>query len=373
MLAVFMTASSLTAQDTMTVRSLRIVDVCSSERRWLLAPTLGRVTALDSLMSFDITIGYDTSLTHPTDVLTEGTLSANLDYKPTMNLVVKGEMRIAGFNIITPMVGDKPIFAVAGNFSGMCADLDTMSTPWSPSFNSEFKRVVTVVKNEPIITIATAKNRNDVGMWINQDSVTITGKDSIGIVAFDIRLPGLSSISGIVTIKNADSSKAVLTTIDMIGATITSIERMNGEVLVAFRQNGNTQPRLEATFRNVTTDLNASVLITSRLSVQDSCVCVKPALIDSVVIKCENPTVSVLSSADEHNDNLLITDQTARCYCDHGQTNSINVFNVMGQLVGSTGDQLTNETFLSMHGLPHGAYIIVSRCGEKRTVTMEMK
>ena len=373
MLAVFMTASNLAAQDTMTVRSLRIVDVCSSERRWLIAPTLGRITSRDSLMSFDITIGYDSSITHPIDLLTEGTLSANLDFKPTMNLVVKGEMRIAGFNIITPMVGDKPVFAVAGNFAGNCADLDTLSIPWPPSFNSEFKRLVTVFKNEPIISIAAAKMRNDVGMWIEEDSVIILGNDSVGMVAFDVRLPGLSNISAIATINNSDTSKAIVTLIEMTGATILSTERSNGELHVAFKQSGNAQPRIEATFRNVTTSLNEKVLITSKLSIQDSCTCVWPKLTDSVVIKTENPTVRVSSSADERNNNLLIIDQIARCYCDHGQTNSINVFNAMGQLVGSTSDQLTNETFLSMHGLPHGLYFVVSRCGKKRTVTMEMK
>ncbi|MCX6140898.1 MAG: hypothetical protein NTX15_08750 [Candidatus Kapabacteria bacterium] len=374
MLAVLTAASCLTAQDTLTIRSERIVDVCSSEKRWLIAPSLGRVTSQDSLMSFDITIGYDTLVTRPTDVLTEGTLSANLDFRPTMNLVIRGEMRIAGFNILNPMVGNKPLFAIAGEFLGTCTSEDLMTIPWPMDFNSEFKKMVTVYRIEPITAVANARTRMDVGTSFVADSAKINGKDSIGRVRVLMRLPNLSNTSVKARFSVADTAVLSVIGITATGATVESIVFLNGGVAEAsLTQTGVSQPELEVSLANRTGRGRVATEIIASMNVIDTCSCVKAGLVDSMTVICENPMVSVLSSADKHNDNLKVSGLDIRCHCDYGQTNSINVFAITGQLVASTGEQKQHETFLSIESLPPGAYVVVGNCGDKRVVTMEIK
>lgn len=374
MLAAITAASSLTAQDTLTIRSYRIVDVCSSERRWLIAPTLGTVRSLDSLMSFDITIGYDTAVTRPTDVLTEGTLSANLDYKPTLNTVVPGEMRIAGFNIVRPMIGDKPIVAISGDFKGSCTDLDSLSIPWPVTFNEEFKRTISVYTIEPILAVANAKTRTNVGVESVEDSVVIKGKDSLVGVNSRVSLTDISSVNGSATYTLRDTNVAVIDSISLSDADLIDVERIHkGKVVVHFKQQGASTPKVVIILRSVTAAENIRTKIDMELKINDSCGCIKPGLVDSVDVICENPMVYVSSSVDEDTADLLVTDQNIRCQCYHGQTNAINVYSIGGTLVATTGIRQESETFLSIDGLPHGAYIIVGHCGLKKSVTLKMK
>lgn len=374
MLAAVMAASNLTAQDTLTVKSYRVVDVCSSERRWLIAPTLGIVRSQDSLMSFDITIGYDTAVTRPTDVLTEGTLSANLDYKPTLNTAVTGEMRIAGFNILRPMVGDKPIVAIAGDFKGSCTSYDSLSIPWPITFNEEFKRSVTIYKLEPISAIANAKVQANVGVFAEEDSVEIKGKDSSTVVNSRVSLPGLSSVRASVTYTVADTTTVVIESVSLSDANLVEIEKVHsGKVVIHFTQLASNTPKVAIQLRSVTAMESVKTNISMSLAINDTCGCVKPGLVDDVRVICENPMVYVSSSVDEDTADLLVTDQNIRCQCYHGQTNEINVYSIGGALVATTGSRQESETFLSIDGLPHGAYIIVGRCGLKKSVTLKMK
>ena len=89
-----MAISTVKAQDTLKIESLRTIDVCSDSKRFLISASLGSIRFADSLESFDITIGYDRNVLRPTDVLKEGTLSGQMSNGPTMNIVVPGEMRI---------------------------------------------------------------------------------------------------------------------------------------------------------------------------------------------------------------------------------------------------------------------------------------
>ncbi len=374
MLAAVMAASNLTAQDTLTLRSYRVVDVCSSERRWLIAPTLGTIRSLDSLMSFDITIGYDTAVTRPTDVLTEGTLSANLDYKPTMSTVVPGEMRIAGFNILTPMIGDKPLVAIAGEFRGTCTTLDSMSFTWPASFNEEFKKVVTIYSTEPIIAVANARTRNDVGMDVENDSVTIEGRDSVKTVVSQIQMGGLQNVEASATFRILDTNVVHIANLKLTSAELQRIEMVDaGNVIVHFKQEGSSSPVVEMEVRSTSNLEIAQTVIQTSLEINDTCGCVRPGKVDSIKVISTNPMVYVSSSADENTADLVVNDQYIRCQCYHGQTNAINVYSIDGALVSSTGGPSKSETFLSIEGLPHGAYVIVGHCGLKKSVILKMK
>jgi hypothetical protein len=325
-------------------------------------------------MSFDITIGYDTAVTRPTDVLTEGTLSANLDYKPTLNTAVPGEMRIAGFNILRPMIGDKPIVAISGDFKGTCTSYDSLSIPWPITFNEEFKRSVTIYKLEPIVAVANAKVQANVGVFAEEDSVVIRGKDSTTVMNSRISLPGLSSVRASATYTIADTNTAVIESTSLSDANLVEIEKVNsGKVVVHFTQLASNTPKVAIRLRSITAMESVKTNVSMNLAINDSCGCVKPGLVDEVRVICENPMVNVSSSADEDTADLLVTDQSIRCQCYHGQTNEIDVYSIGGTLVATTGSRQENETFLSIDGLPHGAYIIVGHCGLKKSVTLKMK
>ena len=91
--------------------------LAQDEQRFLITASIGEVYASDSLQSFDITIGYDTSRFRPTDGLSIGTLSEQMkfgDISPFFNFRVPGEMRVGAFTITRNVAGDKPLFADLG-------------------------------------------------------------------------------------------------------------------------------------------------------------------------------------------------------------------------------------------------------------------
>ena len=152
-LTISMVVSTVTAQDTLRIQSLRSVDLCSDKKRWLLAISLGTIRFSDSLESFDITIGYDKSILRPTDVLKEGTLSSQMTNGPTLNTVVPGEMRIFGFNVARSVSGSVPLVAVSGDFLGSCADEGVLNIPYAPDFNTEFKKRFSVTMIDDIVPV----------------------------------------------------------------------------------------------------------------------------------------------------------------------------------------------------------------------------
>jgi len=376
-LAVLAAASTLVAQDTMTVRSYRTVDICSNERRWQIAPYLGAIKLADSLASFDISIGYDTTLLRPTDVLTEGTLSLQFEsFKAQMTLVVPGEIRVFGGDVINFAVGDKPIVVIAGEFRGTCTDIDSLSITWPPTFNNEFKKIVTVFKKEPIQAVANPKNRPDIGVRFKEDSITVVG--GVGkksTTQLDVVMNGLSDRYCTLYIEVADSTIATIDTVLLESSLEPQYERLTkGSMNIMFKQKGSEIPKVAVVLSSQTPAERKETSFKTKMNFQQACECIRPILQDTMRVICLNPMVSVNElSADAHTVNLQVSDELATCQCDHGQMNEIATYSISGLLISSTGQQLKEETFLNLAGLSHGAYIIVGSCGSKRLMKMKLK
>jgi hypothetical protein len=359
-LAVITAASTLSAQDTIRFESYRTVDVCSNERRWLLAVNLGKVLPSDSLVSFDITIGYDRTLLRPTDVLKEGTLSSGMAYEPFLNTVVPNEMRIAGGNIIKTVYGDLPLVAVAGEFLGSCSQFDTLGYPWPSTFNAEFKKKITVARRDTVKAIATAKSNKNAGIQSDDDSVVIDGTSN----AVNLLLKG--------SLLQGDSTRYrfhVKSTAPQLR--IASDKPMKGLVNVSEKQ-VKDGIEIDATVVDPSPDFQvrydvseqtrpSTAIITIASEVLRDCACEKPTLRDTVQIKID-PTVSVTSS-DEHIENLYVHNDVLVIQCDHEEMKTVQMFTLQGVLVMKTTITGANNT-LSLSSLAKGGYVVRTTCGE---------
>lgn len=372
-LAVLAAASGVTAQDTLLIRSYRTVDVCSSERRWLIAPYLGNIRSTDSLASFDITIGFDTTLVRPTDVLTENTLSFMVDYPAQMTLVIPGEMRVAGFNITRNMVGDKPLFAVAGNYIGKCDDVLRFSFPWPPTFNEEFKKKMTVLLSDQVSVVAVPKNDKKLGVLLEPDTILIDGKDSTKEIVSTVSFGTSSVTRATLTWWLGDTLSARIDRLSLTGVTIDSMEVSESSARAHIVFQSGQIPSASIVVRNVTTEVDARASLRTRMDVTDSCACVRSTLSDTMEIKLTNPIVSVSSPVDDSNERLDVTSTSASCHCHHGQTNEIAVFTMTGERVAVQRGLPGSVNRMSLEYLPSGPYIFVGTCGEKRFVNLNLK
>lgn len=373
MLAVLAAASNVTAQDTLLLRTFRTIDVCSSERRWLIAPYLGNIRSTDSLASFDITIGFDTSVVRPTDILTENTLSFMLQFPPELNLVVPGELRAAGFNVVRNIVGDKPLFAVAGNFIGECGDSVLFSFPWPPTFNEEFKKKITVLTSDNVAVVALPIADKQLGVTFDEDTVLINGKDSSESFTTRIKRGTNNVTRAQLTLWLNDTAEVKIDSVRMEGLTVESMSVTAGRVVADVTFSGEQLPSAEVQLRSVTERTYSTATLYGKLVSNDSCACVRSELSDTINIVLTNPIVSVSSPIDDNNDRLDVTSTSATCHCYHGQTNEINVFTIAGERVGTQIANGASLNRMSLDYLPTGPYIIMGTCGTKNFVKLNLK
>lgn len=367
-LAVCSAASTLATQDTLYIRSYEVVDVCSNSRRWLLAVDLGRVLPSDSLVSFDITIGYDRTKLRPTDVLKEGTLSAGMSYAPFLNTVVPNEMRIAGGNIIKTVSGSEPLVAVTGDFLGGCNDIDTLGYPWPATFNSEFKKRLTVIRRDSVKAIARPRNNPQSGLLCEEDLINVNSDES----TFEVLVKGAMLESDSIPHRFIfSSSNSIFSSIKCNGVSgIVDVDTStkDGSFIVEGRVvDANPKFRLQYQIAdNARTDSVSIAVVTENLS---KCSCSKPTLRDTVVVRI-SPAVSVPSS-DEHIEIVQIHNDVLSIQCDHEEMKTVQIYSTYGQLI-QTAD-LSKSTSVSTLNLAKGSYIIRTTCGNRQHVNMILK
>ena len=373
LLVVASAASSLTAaSDTLRVISYRVVDMCSSEQRWLIAAYMGPVYNSDSLQSFDITLGYDTSRITPTDGLISGTLADQMkfgDLSPYFRFVVPGEIRAGAFTVTRNVVGDLPLFAVAGTYKGECGDIDTLTLPWNPNsgFNEEFKGFITTFASDSIIAVAEPRDDPSQGPIVLQDSVQFSGRDSTDTATVRVDQQELTESEVVDLLWIQDDDLVVIDSVLNVDADSIKYSLKRDSVWV-YRTVGET-PTIEydVIFRSTTEseDTVTRALISS--SVLTDCGCVTPTRSDELILRSQHTTTSVDERDVHESTDLLIRhlSDALELQCSHGQPWNVMVVDLTGRRVASTRVEPGTISWLSLSPLPKGTYIVYAFNGKR--------
>ncbi len=370
LLAVLTAASSLAAaSDTLRVISYRTVDICSSERRWLISVYMGEVFAGDSLQSFDITIGYDTSRIVPTDGLIIGTLSEQMkfgDVSPFFNFVVPGEIRVGAFTVTRNVKGDQPLFAVAGTYKGACNEQDAFTLPWNPEFNEEFKGGITSFVSDRITTIASPKADVTQGSLITEDTVTMQGLDKSGVFELETRADSMLG-QQIVEVLTLDSP---LFRIDSISSTQVDSTTLSAaqDSLMIFRTITNSDPITTSVW---VTSVTNSEDTTSTLNVQmtplSECGCTTPQMKDTLTLRSQQPTSTIVEWDVHESSDLRIWNRAGilELQCSHGQPWTVTLADLLGNIYSQTQVHAGSTQRLSLESFPRGLYMITATNGDR--------
>lgn len=364
-LTAVMVVSTVTAQDTLRVQSLRSVDLCSGTRRWLIAVSVGTIRFSDSLESFDITIGFNRRVLRPTDVLKEGTLSAQMSNGPTLNAITPGEMRIFGFNIARSVSGDAPLVAVAGDFIGSCHDKGDLSLPYAPDFNGEFRRRFTFSVVDSIATFLKKKLVGNVGCTFEADTVNISSDKASAFGTLRVKRSESGDSTGWI---NLTYVKALggLTVGDITGLNcqIDSVLYNKSGVSVLFRKtlSDPSDPLLMVEARRGDSTVEQILDIEATL-VSDDCECSVPGLRDTLFVRTTKPIVGVKSSCDDGACTIEVNDDYVVGKCHHHEMKILEVNDLLGHNIKSYQKHEDRAIELSIAELPAGIYFAVMRCG----------
>lgn len=374
LLAVLTAASNITAaSDTLRVRSYRIINTCSNEQRWLIDAYMGEVFASDSLQSFDITIGYDTSLVTPTDGLTSGTLSAQMpfgEFSPFFNFRIPGEMRVGAFSIDRNAKGDQPLFAIAGNFKGSCPDAALFTLPWEATFNEEFKSKVSVFITDTVFSKAVPVLHDTIGIYVDQIADTIPGKDStrtIRLVRKNSALLKDISIKSTLSLAHPDLFKFVANSTTGADTVIYSTD----STIISFSGLASSlSDTLTVTLRSQTSSADTSDWFFTKVESLDTCGCVDPRGSDTVLVhSTQKPIVSVTTAFHESTGiKTSITDKEVEIQFLHGQPGSVQIYSTIGEKISSVTSR-QEVVRLSTEQFSKGQYFLVVTtecCCERR-------
>ncbi|MBU3678763.1 MAG: hypothetical protein FGM32_04040 [Candidatus Kapabacteria bacterium] len=365
-----MVVSTVTAQDTLRVQSLRSVDLCSDKRRWLLAVSLGNIRFADSLESFDITIGFNKSIIRPTDVLKEGTLSAQMSNGPTMNTVVPGEMRIFGFNVARSVSGNQPLVAVSGDFLGVCTEVGELSVPYPPDFNTEFKKRYTVNVLDEIQPVWNRRFVPNLGCTFNvQRDSFLVGEIQRTYVSTINRSGNSDDVKGQLGFQIQDDSN----TLTYVGSSCDNCDidsvgfPSSNSVSVYYSIDSATKVNEPIVFRTTLkrwdggSEGKAKLIATVRN--RDTCSCSIPGLLDTVDIVMEKSVVGIESSPDDGSCTIETKEGLIIGKCLHHGMKELELYDLYGNRVLATSKHGNESVVLSTMVLSHGLHFAMMTCG----------
>lgn len=358
-----MAVSNLSAaSDTLTLTSHRIVNACSGEQRWLISASIGEVFDGDSLMSFDITIGFDTSKLRPTDGLFTGTLAEQMkfaDISPAANFRVPGEMRVSGFTITRNVKGALPLFAVTGDFKQACNIIDSLTLPWQPEYNEEFKVATKVFVSSDVKRVTLPKADVTQGVFTGTELIEFTVGDSIKRVSTTLGLEksGGKKVKAVYHLRDSTCARIVNfhSTVQVDSSLISPDSTQLELHFVASGRIDTVDIEMHAEVKEaVETDT-----LTGAVYVLDSCSCSTPTAASQTNIIVNNKPVSVKMDLNE--DPLIrirFLPESITIESVHGDPQQVRVFDMFGRIAAESVMNTQTSMELPTQTLSPGVYIL---------------
>lgn len=364
----WMTSSiaSALAADTLKVTSQRIVDMCGQEQRWLIVADLGEIYVSDSLLSFDIILGYDASRMRPTTGLKSGTLSEQLDLfdSPYFNFVTKGEIWVSAAGLTRPARGRLPLFAVAGDYIGTCNQSTNVTVAFAPEFNEEFKRKFEIYRTDSVVSVAIPKNRSDLGAFTTVQALQMEGKDSTAEGELVLRCMGMRD--SILNLKLALSRPDVFEIVNVWSEdanvrdlVLSGNQRDTSGVMLNVNALADSLT-IRYSVRSLTASKDTTETLSASMSSSLECGCIRPTGSVNVALHSRMPddTTTVDTDVDEATDYIALSDGTIIVQCLHRQPESITVYSLLGEVIAQVTDIKESRVRIPVQSAPAGPLFV---------------
>jgi len=357
--------ASALAADTLKVTSQRIIDMCGQEQRWLIVADLGEIYVSDSLLSFDIILGYDAARMRPTTGLKSGTLSEQLDLfdSPYFNFVTKGEIWVSAAGLTRPARGKLPLFAVAGDYIGTCNQSTNVTVAFAPEFNEEFKRKVEVYRTDSVVSVAIPKNRPDLGAFPTVQALQMEGKDSTAEGEIVLRCKGMrdSLLSLELAMSRPDAFEIVSVWSDDVNVkdlVLSGNQRDTSGVMLKVNALADSVT-IRYSVRSLTDSRDTTETLSVHMTSSLECGCIRPTGSAAIALHSrKQDTTTVDTDVDEATDYIVLKDGTIIVQCLHRQPESITVYSLLGEVVAQVTNIRENRIQIPVQSAPSGPLFV---------------
>lgn len=369
LVAVSRMTSVAVAADTLRIRSFQLIDMCSADKQGIIVIDLGEIYFGDSLMSFDITLTFDTTHLRPGTVLASGTLSDQMRWMdgPYLNAAVPGELRVFGSSFLTPVKGAQPLVAMTVNAKQVeCGTISPVVLTLPAEFNEEFRRRYEFWTPDTVRFISRPVQRPDVGIRSDERSITLNGPDSVSRLSFTLHSDTAGSTTLVTAFALENPGNVSVDSIDVPAATV---EFSSNRDSITVSYTAGSKIRGSMLLRQLTTDSTVSMVrMTTRAG---DCACITPTMADSVYIETTKQVVNTVTDTDERSE-IEIRGNTIRLQGDHEHPIQLEVVDLLGRVVlWTTLDEGQREVTIDQ--LPLGPLFIVTRESGRTKRMMEWK
>lgn len=361
-------AASASLEDgTLTVTSMRPINRCGGPQTALIVVSIGAIDSRDSLLFFDITLSYDTSVFRPQSVLTQGTLASQMDFAggAALNLLVPGEARIYAGSLLRPAAGNLPLYAFTGPviLPQACGTFMPFRMEYEPEFNSEFKKLYPNRVLSGIQFVTVPRQVATQGVQIDADSVIVADKDSVSTVVVTVHPEEM--VGDTVTVLSEIDDGSVANFTDQMEVTpqdlrYTVVERTSDRTMIRFVSTGTP-----VTFTQHVHGRLAERITSVRVSATaDTCSCTTPLLRDTAVIRVDRVIQTTVGSAvtdsgtDERDGTMIVAGRTVHIHGSHEYPRTVLIVDMLGRTLLRQTCR-TGETTIDLDGLPRGPVMII--------------
>jgi hypothetical protein len=148
------------------------VDVCSGDSSFIVTIECGPLSAVDSLLLYDISVRFPASKVSFKQVLYQNTLSENLETKGYGSRDT-GVIRVYGFNITRFLSGSKPLVALLFKHAAGCADSIEIGFSSLPEFNPEAKVYVRETRSALVPFSRTDDKKRSLTFQFSNDTIVL--------------------------------------------------------------------------------------------------------------------------------------------------------------------------------------------------------
>lgn len=367
--------SELRAQSPITVevKTLTNIDVCGNKLFQIFIQT-SEIYANDSIVGFDLFLGYNSEKIQLDQILTSNTISSQLQNAGseailTSNKTVQGEIWISGAFLSENrfLKGKQPLIALSGRYLKDCIDTTLISVlQFNPAYY-DFRNPPEIITKNLVVIAEVAEAGRIVSANVKEDSIDFKYEDST--VSFLIYLTNddLARAKNIeckvefdrkelLKIRNIESMQP--------GVRIDSIVNSNGKSIIHLTQLYNADklvPSIKIDLQRLTQD-SAIVVAKVELKVESNCTCLNKVVNDSLKFKLFQPPVS----AQEYNDNYIeydskivssISDEAISIHSNEGSIFHVTVYSIIGQKIENIENSHTSIVIPTSRYTP-GLYLM---------------
>lgn len=367
--------SELRAQSPITVevKTLTNIDVCGNKLFQIFIQT-SEIYANDSIVGYDLFLGYNSEKIQLDQILTSNTISNQLQNAGseailTSNKTVQGEIWISGAFLSENrfLKGKQPLIALSGRYLKDCIDTTLISVlQFNPAYY-DFRNAPEIITKDLVVIAELAEAGRIVSAYVKEDSLEFKKEDSA--VTFSIYL----SNDDIVRTKNIEckiefdrKDILIVRNIELLQPSISidSIINSDGKTIVHLSRLNNVDklmPSLKIDLQRLTVD-SAVVEAKVELKVKSKCTCINKVVNDSLNIKLFQSPVSV----QEYDDNFIkynpiivssISDEAISLHSNEGRIFHVRVYSIIGQNIENIENSHTSIVIPTNNYTP-GLYLM---------------